>query len=239
MAYEQIAGRGNLRNSAVDFLTDYEKKKPKVTKKTEVNKNATVDGVTGTLKTLTTTTNTPGSTGKPFSSLPKNIQAEAREYRKNNPSTPAKTNVDVKTRFTPNASKLDSSGPAFSQPELKANLSNIEKLATTPKIKQYYHHRGSNAHNMRFGGHTTTSNTTSPNGNFSGSYTKSPSNTISGKSNTTSSVPFTQAQNMAVHAGYRIGQGAPPSDKVANAFVAKQTEKVQKRALAKYNKKYN
>lgn len=239
MAYAQKFGRENLRNSAVDFLTDYEKKKPKVTKETKVNKNATVDGVTGTLKTFTTTTDTPGTTGKPFSSLPKEIQAEAREYRRNNPSTPAKRNVDVKTRFTPNASKLDSSGPVFSQPELKADLSNINKIAAAPKIKQYYHHSGSNAHNMNFGGHTTTSNTTNPNGNFSASYTESPKNTISGRSNTTLSVPFTQAQNMAVHAGYRIGQGAPPSDKVANAFVAKKMEKVQERALAKYNKKYN
>lgn len=239
MAYEQISGRENLRNPAVDFLTDYEKKKPKITKETKVNSNATVDGVTGTLKTLTTTTDTPGTTGKPFSSLPKNIQAEAREYRRNNPSSPPETDVDVKTRFTPNASKLDSSGPSFSTPELKANLDNVNQLATKPKISQYYHHKGSNAPNMRFGGHTTTSNTTNPNGKFSGSYTKSPSKTISGKSNTTSSVPFTQAQNMAVHAGYRIGQNAPPSDKAANAFVKKQTEKVQKRALAKYNKKYN
>jgi hypothetical protein len=144
MAYEQISGRENLRNPAVDFLTDYEKKKPKITKETKVNSGATVDGVTGTLKTLTTTTDTPGTTGKPFSSLPKNIQAEAREYRKKNPSNPPKTDVDVKTRFTPDASKLDSSGPSFSTPELKANLDNVNQLAAKPKVPQYYHHKGSN-----------------------------------------------------------------------------------------------
>lgn len=128
MAYEQNAGRENLRSSAIDLITDYEKKKPKVSKETRVDKNAMVDGVTGTLKTLTTTTNTPGTTGKPFSSLPENIQEAAREYRRKNPNTPGKTDVDVKTRFTPNATELESSGLSFSKPELKANLSNLQSL---------------------------------------------------------------------------------------------------------------
>lgn len=128
MAYKQNAGRENLRSSAIDLITDYEKKKPEVSKETKVDKNATVDGVTGTLKTLTTTTNTPGTTGKPFSSLPKNIQAEAREYRRKNPSTPSKTDVDVETRFTPNATELQSFGLSFSKPELTANLSNVQPL---------------------------------------------------------------------------------------------------------------
>lgn len=262
MAYKQNAGRENLRSSAIDLITDYEKKKPKVSKETKVEKNATVDGVTGTLKTLTTTTNTPGTTGaekpgkptgptEPFRNpaLPNQTYQEFIDAPPGSPGKPAKptktpdtpgrTSVDVKTRFTPNATKLESSGPSFSKPELKADLSNVQSLSNKPKIPQYYHHTGSNAHNMKFGGHTTTSNTTNPNGNFSASYTQSPNNTISGRSNTTSSVPFTQAQNMAVHAGYRIGQNPPPSDKVANAFVTKKMEKVQKRALAKYNKMYN
>jgi hypothetical protein len=133
MAYTQMPGRDKAENENINALTNggtdpKKKKKSKVTSETSVNKNATVDGVTGTLKTLKTTTNTEGTTGKSFSSLPKNIQAEAREYRKNNPSTPSKKDVNIRTRFTPNAGKLDSSGPSFSPPKLEANLSNVQPL---------------------------------------------------------------------------------------------------------------
>jgi hypothetical protein len=40
-------------------------------------------------------------------------------------------------------------------------------------------------------------------------------------------------------AGFPMGQGAPPSDEVANAFVNKKREKVLARANKRYNKRYN
>lgn len=274
MAYKQNAGRENLRSSAIDLITDYEKKKKKdkgksttVTTSTRgTDPNNPESKRTGTIFTDTVTTVYDGTTGakkpgkptgptEPFRNpaLPNQTYQEFIDAPPGSPGKPAKptktpntpgrTNVTSSTRFVPDplpaVTSIKSYGPSFSKPELKADLSNVQPLSNKPKIPQYYHHTGSNAHNMKFGGHTTTSNTTNPDGNFIASYTQSPSNTISGRSNVTSSVPFTEAQNMAVHAGYRIGQNAPPSDEVANAFVAKQIEKVQKRALAKYNKMYN
>lgn len=171
----------------------------------------------------------PGSPGKPVKPT-------------KTPNTPGSTSTTSTTRFVPDLlampTTLDSYGINTQTPEIKTNLPGIS-LGVRADIPKYYHHRGSNAPNMEFGGHTTTSNTTSPDGGFQASYTNSPSKTISGKSNTTSSIPFTQAQNVAMYAGFPMGQDAPPSDEVANAFVNKKREKVLVRANKKYNKRYN
>lgn len=258
-----------LTNGGTDPETDpKEKEKPKGTSTTTTTSVKGIDPNNpdsrrkGTIFTDTVTTVYDGTTGnqkpgkptgptQPFNNpaLPNQTYKEFIDAPPGSPgkpvktpNTPGRTSVTSSTRFLPDplsSVTLKPYGPDHSFQMPKGNIAGAKPISTGPKISQYYHHTGSNAHNMKFGGHTTTSNTTNPNGNFSASYTKSPGNTISGKSNTTSSVPFTQAQNMAVHAGYRIGQNAPPSDEVANAFVARQTEKVQKRALAKYNKRYN
>lgn len=166
----------------------------------------------------------PGSPGKPVKT----------------PNTPGRTSVTSSTRFLADplsSVTLKSYGIKTKAPEIKA--SSPESLGIKSNIPKYYHHRGSNAPNMKFGGHTTTSNTTSPDGGFQASYTNSPSKTISGKSNTTSSIPFTHAQNVAMSAGFPMGQGKPPSDEVANAFVNKKIEKALVRANKRYNNRYN
>ena len=243
MAYTQQFGRPNVESSAVNYLTDKDKKKTTV--KTEVKENAINDkGIAGTMKTQTTTDTTSGRSSVGGNSPKKTyaqLEAEggnvaaAKAY--NASKNTSSTVVNTKNRFTPNAAPIKSYDIETKAPEIKASAP--EPLGVKADIPKYYHHRGSNAPNMKFGGHTTTSNTTSPSGGFQASYTDSPSKTISGKSNTTSSMPFTQAQNVAMSAGFPMGQSAPPSDEVANAFVNKKIEKVLVRANNKYNKRYN
>ena len=243
MAYEQQAGRANVESSAINYLTDKDKKKTTV--KTEVTKNAVNDkGLVGTMKTETTTDTT---SGKPSvsGSLPTKtyaqLEAEGGDVAAAKAFNASKdtnsTVVNTKNRFTPNAAPIKSYGIETKAPEI--NASAPESLGVKANIPKYYHHSGSNAPNMKFGGHTTTSNTTSPGGGFQASYTDSPSKTISGKSNTTSSIPFTQAQNVAMPAGFPMGQSAPPSDEVANAFVNKKIEKVLTRANNRENRRNN
>jgi len=243
MAYTQQFGRPNVESSAINYLTDKDKKKTTV--KTEVNKNAVNDkGLAGTMKTQTTTDTTSGRSSV-SGNLPKKTYAQleaeggnvaaAKAY--NASKNTSSTVVNTKNRFTPNAAPIKSYGIETKAPEI--NASAPESLGIKSNIPKYYHHSGSNAPNMKFGGHTTTSNTTSPDGGFQASYTDSPSKPISGRSNTTSSTPFTQAQNVAMSAGFPMGQKSPPSDEVANAFVNKKREKVLARANNKYNKRYN
>jgi hypothetical protein len=243
MAYTQQFGRSNVESSAINYLTDKDKKKTTV--KTEVKENAINDkGLVGTMKTQTTTDTT---SGRPSVSgnLPKKTYAQleaeggdvAAAKAFNASQNASSTVVNTKNRFTPNATPIKSYGIETKAPEI--NASAPEPLGVKANIPKYYHHKGSNAANMRFGGHTTTSNTQKPGGNFQASYTDSPSKTISGNSNTTSSVPFTQAQNVAMFAGFPMGQSAPPSDKVANAFVNKKIEKVLTRANNRENRRNN
>jgi len=243
MAYTQQFGRPSVESKAINYLTDGDKKK-KTTVKTEVKKDFVNEkGQVGTMKTQTTTDTTSGKSyvgGKPKKTYAQ-LEAEggdvaaARAF--NASRNMSSTKVNTKNRFTPNAAPIKSYGIETKAPEIKASAP--ESLGVKSNIPKYYHHKGSNAPNMEFGGHTTTSNTTSPIGDFQASYTKSPSNPISGKSNTASSVPFTQAQNVAMSAGFPMGQSAPPSDEVANAFVNKKREKVLARANKRYNKRYN
>jgi hypothetical protein len=243
MAYTQQFGRPNVESSAINYLTDKDKKKTTV--KTEVQENAINDkGLAGTMKTQTTTDITSGRSSV-SGNLPKKTYAQleaeggnvaaAKAY--NASKNTSSTVVNTKNRFTPNAAPIKPYSIETKALEIKAPAP--EPLGVKANIPKYYHHSGSNAPNMKFGGHTTTSNTTSPIGDFQASYTDSPSKTISGKSNTTSSMPFTQAQNVAMFAGFPMGQSKPPSDEVANAFVNKKRKKVLARANNQYNKRYN
>jgi hypothetical protein len=215
----------------------------------------------GTLYTTTVTTTydgtsgkkNPGKPGQPFNNpaLPNQTYKEFINAPEGSPGkpvkptktpdTPGKSSSVSTTRFKPDdlppVTRMKPYG--IKTQTILPTAPIIKPLGTRVNIPKYYHHSGSNAANMKFGGHTTTSNTTSPDGDFQASYTNSPSRTISGKSNTTSSVPFTQAQNLAMFAGFPMGQSAPPSDEVANAFVNKKREKVLTRANNKYNKRYN
>ena len=263
MAYEQQAGRANVESAAINYLTDGDKKKKKQEGKSTTT-TTSVTGVTnpdfpdskrtGTLYTDTVTTTIDGTSGRPSVSgdLPKKTYAQleaeggdvaaAKAYNASkNISTPGSSNSVSTNRFKPDdlppVTKMEPYG--IKTQTILPTAPAPEPLGVKANVPKYYHHKGSNAANMRFGGHTTTSNTQEPGSNFQASYTDSPSKTISGNSNTTSSVPFTQAQNAAMFAGFPMGQSAPPSDKVANAFVNKKIEKVLTRANNKYNKKYN
>ena len=134
MAYTQQFGRPNVESSAINYLTDKDKKKTTV--KTEVKENAVNDkGLVGTMKTETTTDTT---SGKPSISgnLPKKtyVQLEAEggdvaAARAFNASQNASsTVVNTKNRFTPNAAPIKSYGIKTKAPEIKADLSSAVPL---------------------------------------------------------------------------------------------------------------
>ena len=134
MAYNQQFGRPNVESSAINYLTDKDKKKTTV--KTEVNENAVNDkGLVGTMKTETTTDTT---SGKPSVSgnLPKKTYAQleaeggnvaaAKAY--NASQNVSSTVVNTKNRFTPNVVPIKSYGIETRAPEIEANLSGAVPL---------------------------------------------------------------------------------------------------------------
>ena len=134
MAYTQQFGRPNVESSAINYLTDKDKKKTTV--KTEVKENAINDkGLAGTMKTQTTTDTT---SGRPSVSgnLPKKTYAQleaeggnvaaAKAY--NASKNTSSTVVNTKNRFTPNAAPIKSYGIETKAPEIKADLSSAAPL---------------------------------------------------------------------------------------------------------------
>tara|TARA_R110001592_G_scaffold63004_3_gene192873 strand:+ start:257 stop:988 length:732 start_codon:yes stop_codon:yes gene_type:complete len=134
MAYTQQFGRPSVESSAINYLTDKDKKKTTV--KTEVNKNAVNDkGISGTMKTQTTTDTTSGKRSTP-GNLPKKTYAQleaeggnvaaAKAY--NASKNTSSTAVNTKNRFTPNATPIIPYGIETKAPEIKANLSGAAPL---------------------------------------------------------------------------------------------------------------
>ena len=134
MAYTQQFGRPNVESSAVNYLTDKDKKKTTV--KTEVKENAVNDkGQVGTMKTQTTTDTTSGRSSV-SSNLPKKTYAQleaeggnvaaAKAY--NASQNVSSTVVNTKNRFTPNAAPIKSYGIETRAPEIEANLSSVVPL---------------------------------------------------------------------------------------------------------------
>ena len=134
MAYNQQFGRPNVESSAINYLTDKDKKKTTV--KTEVNENAVNDkGLVGTMKTETTTDTT---SGRPSVSgnLPKKTYAQleaeggdvaaAKAY--NASQNVSSTVVNTKNRFTPNVVPIKSYGIETRALEIKADLSSAVPL---------------------------------------------------------------------------------------------------------------
>ncbi len=139
MAYTQQFGRPNVESSAVNYLTDKDKKKTTV--KTKVTENAVNDkGLVGTMKTETTTDTTSGRPSV-SGSLPTKTYAQleaeggdvAAAKAFNASKNTSSTVTNTKNRFTPNAAPIKSYGIGTKAPEIKADLSGAAPLKT-PEI---------------------------------------------------------------------------------------------------------
>ena len=98
----------------------------------------------------------------------------------------------------------------------------IEIAKGAPRPKAMYEVRGSNIHNMKFGGHSSTQLTDDPNFKGDTSHRLSPSNPISGKPNTSSVTRLSDNVAAAMNTPYNRGRTTGFSEEQATEVNAKE-----------------
>ena len=113
----------------------------------------------------------------------------------------------------------------------------IEIAKGAPRPKAMYEVRGSNIHNMKFGGHSSTQLTDDPNFKGDTSHRLSPSNPISGKPNTSSVTRLSDNVAAAMNTPYNRGRTSGFSEEQATKVNAK--EEVRQATISARKKEIN
>jgi hypothetical protein len=189
------------------------------------------DGQEGTRRTGTTTTPTIKKTEfTPEGNKAYAAKSEKDRIAQDKAWTKMSQSKDVKVTNIDNfgARNVQPEGIKHLGPDTKSPKIEIAKGA--PRPKAMYEVRGSNIHNMRFGGHSSTQLTDDPNFKGDTSHRLSPSNPISGKPNTSSVTRLSDNVAAAMNTPYNRGRTTGFSEEQATKVNAK--EKVRKATIS-------